>query len=45
MQEKTLKFYYLTMTSFKCFALLFKHKRIIRTVFPRFIPKYMELFC
>ena len=27
------KFYYLNMISFKCSPLLFKHKRILRTVF------------
>ena len=33
MKEKILKFYYLNMISFKCSPLLFKHKRILRTVF------------
>ena len=33
MKEKILKFYYINMTSIKCSPLLFKHKRILRTVF------------
>ena len=33
MKEKILKFYYLNMISFKCSPLLFKQKRILRTVF------------
>ena len=33
MKEKILKFYYLNIISFKCSPLLFKHKRILRTVF------------
>ena len=41
MKEKILKFYYLNMISFKCSPLLFKHKRILRTVFPlTFSKKY-----
>ena len=33
MKEKIFKFYYLNMISFKCFPILFKHKRILSTVF------------
>ena len=32
-KEKILKFYYLYIISIKCSLLLFKHKRILRTVF------------
>ena len=45
MEEKILEFYYLNMTSFKCSQLLFKHKRILRTVFSMTFSKNIWIYC
>ena len=39
MKEKILKFYYSNVISFKYYPLLFKHKRILRTVFSMTVSK------